>query len=332
MITVVRTPLRLSLFGGGTDYPDYFGRNQGAVIGFTIDKYIYITALRLRGFVDYRYRVSYSRVELVQRREEIKHPVIRVALQHYDYDEPTDIAIQSDLPASSGLGGSSCFTVGFINALSVLQAIPRTRMELAREAIFTEQELLKENVGVQDQLHAAFGGMNRFDFKGKSFTVTPINVSGERLRELTLSMVLVYTGIQRHASTAVEEQVKRTKARALDSELASLVSLVDEGHAVLEGKGDHIVAELAQILNESWRIKRGLSRSISNEKIDELYDFCLSNGALGGKLCGGGGGGFVLMLVPAGARAAFMESIGEGRCVSFNIDMLGSTVLQYPER
>lgn len=325
MICTTKTPLRVSLFGGGTDYPAYFQRSPGAVIGFAIDKYIYISALKLGGYVDYKYRLSYSKLEQADTVEAIEHPVVRTLLNHYGWDEPTDFSIMADMPASAGLGSSSAFTVGFINLLSNLKAIPRNRMELAREAIFTEQELLKENVGVQDQLHATFGGINRFDFSGDNYRITPINISGAALKTLTDCMVLVFTGIKRRATQIVAQQVENTSARKIDGQLGDLLNLVDQAQAILESRDvENLAKRVAEMLHESWIIKKKLAANVTLNEIDELYEFCLAHGALGGKLCGAGGGGFLLMVVPPEKRVRFEEAVGPRRCVPFQIDPHGT--------
>jgi D-glycero-alpha-D-manno-heptose-7-phosphate kinase len=326
MICTTKTPLRVSLFGGGTDYPAYFQRSPGAVIGFAIDKYIYISALKLGGYVDYRYRLSYSQLEQADSIDAIEHPVVRTLLKHYGWDEPTDFSIMADMPASAGLGSSSAFTVGFVNLMSNLLAIPRNRMELAREAIFTEQELLKENVGVQDQLHATFGGINRFDFSGDNYRITPINISGVALKTLTDCMVLVFTGIKRRATQIVAQQVENTSAKKIDGQLGDLLKLVDQAQAVLESRDDveRLPHRIAEMLHKSWIIKKKLAANVTLNEIDELYELCLANGALGGKLCGAGGGGFLLMVVPPEKRAKFEETVGPRRCVSFQIDPHGT--------
>jgi len=327
MIITTRTPLRVSMFGGGTDYPAYFRREQGAVLGFAINRYIYISALPFECIVDYRYRVSYSRVEAVDNVSEIVHPVVRSVMERYNYDSPTDISVQADLPANSGLGSSSTFTVGFINLISHLQGVSRSRMELAREAIFTEQELLKENVGVQDQLHAAFGGINRFNLRGDSFSLAPISISTTDTRELCNWLVLIHTDIKRHASAVVAEQLANTTQRNIDSELSQMLALVDEGQKVLEQPNVERPRELARLLHEGWVLKRRCSSKVAGDAINELYEFCLQNGALGGKLCGAGGGGFLLMVVPPDRQASLMELVGKRRFIKFQIDMEGSRVI-----
>jgi D-glycero-alpha-D-manno-heptose-7-phosphate kinase len=317
------------LVGGGTDYPAYFRREPGAVLGFTIDKYIYLSALRLTASVDYRYRLSYSRVENVDSVGAIQHPVVRAVLQYYGFDEPTDFSVQADLPAAAGLGSSSSFTVSVINLVSHLMGTPRTRMELAREAIHTEQVLLQENVGVQDQLHASFGGINRFDLNGDNFRIAPVNIAGRDLKVLADWMVLVYTGVKRRATSVVADQVESTQAGALDAELREMMAFVDAAQQILEdgARRDAAPARIGALLHQSWQVKKRLSAKISAPEIDELYEFCLGNGALGGKLCGAGGGGFLLMVVPPERRAAFEAAVGERQCVRFEIDCQGTVLL-----
>lgn len=329
MVTIVRTPLRVSLFGGGTDYPSYFERHPGAVLGFAIDKYIYISAIPLGASVDYRFRVSYSQLEHVDDVRAIKHPVVNAALRHYGCDFPLDISTQADVPASAGLGSSSAFTVGFVHLISQLTNVARTRLELAREAIFVERELLHENVGIQDQLHAAFGGMNRFDFSGDSYRISPLNISASRMNRLMDWFVLVFTGTKRRASDVVAEQVRNTREKRIDSQLGSLIDLVNEAQRVLEGDGEEagIAVQIAGLLDSSWRIKKSLSSGVTSADIDSLYEFCVKNGALGGKLCGAGGGGFLLMVVPPEKRELLKAAVGERRCIDLQIDQYGSYLI-----
>src|SRR5207244_4351332 len=214
-------------------------------------------------------------------------------------------------------GSSSAFTVGFINLISCLQGVPRTKLELAREAIHVEQNVLGEFVGVQDQMHAAFGGINRFDFRpGVPFTIRPIDIVGTDLRSLTDWMILVYTGTKRRATDVVAEQVQNTTARRIDSDLSRLLDMVDAGQKILEHeRGDRVPIELAHLLHESWVVKKRLSAKISSDEIDALYDRCIEQGALGGKLCGAGGGGFLLMIVPPERRSNCCEALLVRRAV-----------------
>jgi D-glycero-alpha-D-manno-heptose-7-phosphate kinase len=328
MLVCVRAPLRVSLFGGGTDYPAYFRRLPGAVLGFAINKYIYISALPLNAFVDFDYRVAYRQIERVRHIDEIQHPVVREALKYYDFTRPTDYSFQTDIPAYAGLGSSSSFTVAFVRLISELQSVPRTRLELAQEAVHIEHQLLKENVGVQDQFHASFGGFNRFDFVGDFFTVTPVNVSGRNLQTLSRSLVLVFTGIQRHASTVLAEQIERTEQKKNDADLTEMHRMVGVATNMFESlRGEALGTELARLLHENWLLKKKLSSSISNTAIDELYETCRREGALGGKLCGAGAGGFLLMVVPEERRKGFIETLGRDRCVEFDIDLEGVKIL-----
>lgn len=330
MIVTSRTPLRVSLFGGGTDYPDWFRDRPGAVIGFTIDKYIYISALPLSAFVEYRYRLSYSRVEMVQDPSEFQHPVMREMLVNLGYASPLDCSVQADRERGGRAEARVRREVGLLNLISALQGVTRTKMELARLAIHFEQEVLRERVGVQDQLHATFGGLNRFDLLGDRFTVPSIHVSGEEIDRLADWMLLVYTGIRRHASATLDEQLDNTQRHRVDAELEAMVALVDEAHRAFEScRGDDLPRELARLLAEAWALKKRLSSRVSGADIDILYGRCLKAGALSGKLLGAGGGGFLLVVVPPERRAAFVNEIGEGRCVPFRIEHQGSTIQRF---
>lgn len=328
MLISSRTPLRVSFFGGGTDYPDYFARKPGAVIGMAINRYIYISALKLADIIDYKYRVSYSKLERTKDTAEIEHPVVRAVLRHYEVDEALDISIQSDLPASSGLGSSSAFTVGLVNLATALKKKSMTRLDLGRAAIHVEQVLLKENVGVQDQLHAAFGGMNRFDFVDGRIRITPVQMSAECQDYLLSSLILVYTGKTRFASNVLVEQMAATREQKVDQELSHLLTLVSQAVDVLEGNDpETTLKDFGAMMHEGWQTKRKLSSGVSSPLIDELYDCALSAGALGGKLCGAGGGGFLLMVVPPPARARFEESMKNVRLIPANMDRHGSVIL-----
>lgn len=318
----------MSFFGGGTDYPDYFSRHPGAVVGMAIDRYVYVNAVRLSDIIDYKFRLTYSRLEHVSDAAELEHPVVRALLQHEGVDYPLDISIQADLPASSGLGSSSAFTVGLVNLLNALKGKTLTRLDLGRKAIHVEQVLLQENVGVQDQLHAAFGGMNRFDFIDDRTRITPVQMTTECEDYLLSSLVLVYTGKTRFASQVLTEQVQSTKERRIDQELSHLLTLVSQSIGVLEGNApEAMLRDFGAMMHEGWQTKRSLSSGISNPEIDALYDAALKAGALGGKLCGAGGGGFLLMVVPPPARQAFESSICNHCLIPVGMDRQGSVIL-----
>lgn len=329
MLIGSRTPLRVSFFGGGTDYPDYFARGPGAVIGMAIDKYVYASALRLSNIIDYKYRVSYSRLERIQAIGEIEHPVIRAALQYHHWSEPLDISIQADLPAASGLGSSSAFTVGFLNLIAAFKKQSMTRLDLAKAAIFLEQDLLQENVGVQDQLHAAFGGLNRFDFVDGRISITPIQISASCLDHFLDSLVLVFTGQTRFASKVLVEQIKATREQKIDQELSHLLKLVTQAVDVLEASDpDQMVNDFGAMMHDGWMTKRKLSVGVSSPEIDALYEGAIAAGAIGGKLCGAGGGGFLLMVVPPARRVIFDERMKNICLIPVGMDRQGSVILR----
>jgi len=328
MLITSRTPLRVSFFGGGTDYPEYFERHPGAVVGMTIDKYVYVSALRLANFLQYKYRVAYSRVEAESRIENIQHPVVRAVLEHYQIEQALDINIMADLPASSGLGSSSAFTVGLINLISSLRSAPLTKLDLGLKAIFIEREVLKERVGVQDQLHAAYGGLNRFDFVDSRIRISPVQMASECQRQFVSSLVLLYTGITRYASENLKEQMESTMEKKVDRELGNLIELTSQAVRVLEGKDpDAMLRDFGAMMHEGWMIKRKLSSRVSTAAIDDLYDRARKAGALGGKLCGAGGGGFLLMVVPPEAREHFASALAPTVAIRVGLDTHGSTII-----
>jgi len=318
----------VSFFGGGTDYPDYFSRRPGAVVGMAINRYVYVSAVRLSDIIDYKYRLTYSRLERVLDASELEHPVVRALLQHECIECPLDISIQADLPASTGLGSSSSFTVGLVNLLNALKGNTVTRLDLGRKAIHVEQVLLQENVGVQDQLHAAFGGLNRFDFVDGRIRITPVQMRTECENYLLSSLVLVYTGKTRFASKVLTEQVKSTKEQKLDHELSHLLTLVSQSVDILEGADpESLLRDFGAMMHEGWQTKRSLSSGISNPEIDGLYDAALAAGALGGKLCGAGGGGFLLMIVPPENRRKFEQALAGHNLIPIGMDRHGSVIL-----
>ena len=329
MLITSRTPLRVSFFGGGTDYPAYFERFPGAVVGMAIDRYIYISALKLADIIDYKYRVSYSKLERTTAHSQIEHPVVRAVLGHYGIECPLDISIQSDLPASSGMGSSSAFTVGLINLATTLARQSLTRLELGKAAVFVEQNLLNENVGVQDQLHTAFGGLNRFDFSDGRIRITPVQMSAHCRDHLLSSLVLIYTGRTRFASEIVADQVQATREKKIDKELSHLLALVAQAVDVLEGDDpDRLLRDFGAMMHEGWQIKRTLSPGVSAPEIDALYDAALAAGALGGKLCGAGGGGFLLMVVPPALRPQFEARMAGACLIPVGLDHQGSVILR----
>lgn len=328
MLLISRTPLRVSLFGGGTDYPEYYTERRGAVLGLAIDKYIYIAALKLSGIQSYQYRIAYSRIEHVDSVAEIQHNAVKAAFDYYGISCPVDLSVMADMPANSGLGSSSSFSVGLLNLIAHLQGQQVTKLDLALNAIHLERDLLKENVGVQDQLHATFGGINRFDLDNKNFRITPMMMRGDCLHQLMQSLVLVHTGVSRHASEVVAEQLQRTCDGKVDRQLDAMLAMVDQACDILTSNdAECMLHELGTLLADSWKLKRSLSPMVSNPAIDSLYNKGMALGALGGKLCGAGGGGFLLMIVPPANRDSFMQAMAPARVIRIGLDTQGSTII-----
>jgi D-glycero-alpha-D-manno-heptose-7-phosphate kinase len=324
MITT-RTPLRISFFGGGTDYPVWYREHGGSVLSTTIDKSCYINCRWLPPFFEYHSRISYTKVENVRSNLEIQHPSVRACLQYLGIDEGVEIHHIGDLPARAGLGTSSAFTVGMLLALYALRNQVRDKHALAVEAIQVEQELLKEAVGAQDQVSAAYGGFNRINFHADgSISVNRTLASKDRLAELEQHLALYFTGFSRTASEIAQEQLRVTPQRR--RELEMMLQLVDEAETIVTSP-HHSLAEFGRLLHEGWKIKRTLTQKITNSSIDEIYEAGLSAGALGGKLLGAGGGGFMLFCVPPERRQALRTRLRKLLCVPFAFSNRGSEVI-----
>jgi len=324
---VTRTPLRLSFFGGGTDYPVWYRQYGGSVLATTIDKCCYITCRRLPPFFDYHSRISYSRVENVRSNNTIEHPSVHGCLQYLGIEEGVEIHHIADLPARTGLGTSSAFTVGLLLGLYALQNKMRDRQALAADAIYVEQEVLQEAVGAQDQVSAAYGGLNRINFHTDgSIEVRPVLTTQSRLAELSQHLALYFTGFARTASEIAKEQIRLTHQR--EQELNTMLQLVDEAEAIVSNP-NRPLEEFGRLLHEGWQIKRSLTQKITNADIDDIYQAGLSAGALGGKLLGAGGGGFMLFFVPPERRQTLRQRLNKLLCVPFGFSNRGSQVVVY---
>lgn len=322
---ITRTPLRISFFGGGTDYPIWYREFGGAALSTAIDKCCYITCRRLPPFFEYHSRVSYSKVENVNENRAIEHPSVRGCLQFLGVDEGIEIHHVADLPARTGLGTSSAFTVGLLLGLYALKEQMRSKHALALDAIHVEQEVLKEAVGSQDQIAAAYGGFNRINFNTDgSFDVKQVIVPAARLAALQQHCALFFTGFSRTASEIAKEQIKMTPHR--QRELMLMRQMVDEAEAIVAST-NRSLEEFGQLLHESWQIKRTLTQNISNNSLDEIYEAGRSAGALGGKLLGAGGGGFMLFFVPPERRKELRMRLKNLLCVPFSFSNRGSHVL-----
>jgi D-glycero-alpha-D-manno-heptose-7-phosphate kinase len=323
-MVITRTPFRISFFGGGTDYPAWYKERGGAVLSASIDKYCYLNVRHLPPFFDYRYRVRYAKNENAKAHDEIEHPSARECLKFLDVKDGIEIQHTADLPAMSGLGSSSAFTVGLLHALYSLRGTPVSKLQLARDAIHVEQECIKEHVGSQDQVAAAFGGLNRIEFRGNhEITVAPVVMPRERLEELARHLMLFFTGFSRRASDIAATWIKNTPRN--ERELARMGEMVREGALVLEGGKD--LRQFGALLKEAWELKRGLSPEIANGHVDEIYQRGMRAGALGGKLLGAGGGGFILFFVAPEKQAEVKKALADLLYVPFAFENRGSHVI-----
>lgn len=323
---ISRTPFRISFFGGGTDYPAWYREHPGAVLGTTIDKYCYITCRYLPPFFDHWSRVIYSRVENVRSLDEIQHPSVRECLRMLNVREGVEIHHDADLPARTGLGSSSAFTVGLLHALNALQGRMSSKMDLAMSAIHVEQNLIRENVGSQDQILTAWGGLNRIDFRGDhQIRVTPIILTSERLQALQEHLMLVFTGLVRTASDIAEAQIQATPKRQRELEL--LCAMVDEAVRLLSENA--ALEDFGKLLHEAWTLKRSLTDRISTSAIDELYELARGAGAIGGKLLGAGGGGFMLLFVRPEDQNRVRQRLNRLLVVPFAFESMGSQIIYY---
>lgn len=326
-MVITSTPLRISFFGGGTDYPIWYREHGGSVLSTTIDKSCFITCRWLPPFFEYHSRISYTKLENVSVNSAIQHPSVRGCLDYLGIDQGIEIHHIADLPARTGLGTSSAFTVGLLLGLYALRNQMRDKQALAAEAIYVEQELLKEAVGAQDQVSAAYGGLNRIDFHtDDSIDVKRILADKERIHELERHMALYFTGFSRTASEIAQEQLRVTPQKT--HELNTMLQMVDEAEKIVVDPNRDI-AEFGGLLREGWAIKRSLTQKISNPEIDEIYQAGLDAGAIGGKLLGAGGGGFMLFFVPPERRAALRQRLKRLLCVPFTFSTKGSSVVVY---
>jgi D-glycero-alpha-D-manno-heptose-7-phosphate kinase len=321
---ISRTPFRLSFFGGGTDYPAWYRKHGGAVVAATIDKYSYITCRYLPPFFEHRFCVMYSKTEYCQTVDEITHPAVRQVLRFLNVDRGLEIHHDADLPARSGMGSSSAFTVGLLHAMYALTGRMASKRQLALESVHIEQDLLKETVGSQDQVLAAHGGLNHVSFlPNGDISVRPVTIASERMHELSSHLMLFYTGIRRTACQIADTYVTDIDGRR--RQLRIMKDLVDESLAILNSK--HDLGGFGELLHEAWQAKRSLSASVSNADVDELYERARSAGAIGGKLAGAGGGGFLLLFVPPDRRHEVRGSLSSLIHVPFKFEFSGSQIL-----
>jgi D-glycero-alpha-D-manno-heptose-7-phosphate kinase len=324
---ITRTPFRISFFGGGTDYPPWFHKHGGTVLATTIDKYCYITCRRLPPFFDHKHRIVYSNIETVNEIDQIVHPAVRAVFGWAEVEEGLEIHHDGDLPARSGLGSSSSFTVGLINALKGLGGERSSKVQLASDAIHIEQNIIGENVGSQDQVSASYGGFNRIDFhRDDTFSVEPVILKTERHNELQDHLMLFFTGFSRIASEIAKSKIDNFQNR--EHELTRMVEMVDEALDILN-EGRRPIEEFGELLDVTWQYKKSLSDRVSTPEIDQLYEAGIQAGAIGGKILGAGGGGFLLLFAKPERQPSVREALEELIHVPFRFDNSGSRVALY---
>lgn len=321
---ITQTPFRMSFFGGGTDFPGFYREHGGAVLSTTFDKYCYVNVRHLPRFFDYTTELSYAKTERVTDVESIEHPAIREAMKMLDMHE-IRLTYEADLPARSGLGTSSSFAVGMLNAFYALKGKYADKRKLADDAIYLERVLCKESGGIQDQIAASFGGFNKISFNADGYTVSPVIISPERKLRLNDNLMLFFTGFSRFSSDIQVEAEKSFKSK--EAQLLEMLQLVDEAEQVLTSKTD--LTEFGKLLDYTWKLKRGITSKVSTDSIDAIYDKAIKAGATGGKLLGAGGGGFLLFYVETEKQKNVLEALNNLLYVPFEFETAGTQVIHY---
>lgn len=315
----------MSFFGGGTDMPEFFNEHGGAVISTTFDKYVYVNIRHLPPFMPYYSELCYSRFERVKDISEIEHPAIREAMRMLDIHE-IRLTYEGDLPARTGLGTSSTFAVGMLNAFYALKGKYAGKRKLAEDSIYLERELCKENGGWQDQIAAAFGGLNRIDFADNEFKVSPIVIRPDRKEQLNDNLLLFFTGVSRFSSEIQKDTMSNQYAKI--TQLKEMLVLVDEAQNILQDSHSDL-NDFGRLLHHTWELKRKTGSKITNNAIDELYERGIKAGALGGKLLGAGGGGFLLFYVENEKKQSVIDALDELMYVPFMFENEGTSIVHY---
>ena len=321
---ISKTPYRISFFGGGSDYPSWYIKNGGRVLSTTINKFVYISCRNLPPFFNHKYRIVWSKLEMVKKIDQINHKPIRKMLNHYKINNGLEIHYDGDLPARSGMGSSSVFVVGLVNLLNNFMNKKLTKKDLAKKSIFFEQKILKENVGSQDQIAVSYGGFNKINFiKGGDFTVSKISISKRLANDLNKNLLLVYTGITRNAHDIAKDYINKLE-KSKSSHVLKILNFVNDAENILK---EGSLNDFGKLLHESWIEKKNLSSNISSSNIDDIYNFAINKGALGGKLLGAGGGGFFLFYVPKNIQKKFIKSLKKMIIIPFKFNSEGSEIM-----
>lgn len=324
---ITKTPFRLSFFGGGTDYRPWFEEEGGLIIASAFTQSCYISIRPLPPFFDHKTRIVYSKIEEVKHFNEINHPSIKNCLKYLNIESGLEIHHDGDLPARSGIGSSSSFTVGLLKALHALNYRHLSKKQLADEAIHVEQNVIKEDVGIQDQIMAAYGGLKVIKMgPGSDYSVSPLILPPDYQKNLESHVLLGFSGINRYATEFAKSQIEKIRAGKNRSQLSEIMSLAEE--ALSQFQSNNEMKDIGKLLDNSWKLKQTLSNDISNNYINELYETAIKNGAFGGKLLGAGGGGFIMFLAPPECHNSIKEALSEIKVwVPFKIDMEGSQIL-----
>ena len=327
---ICRTPLRLSFFGGGTDLRSYYQRRPGRVISTGIQRYIYVVVREQVDFVEKRYRINWSQTEFCDEIDEIENPIAREVLRKFGIDRPIELTTFSDIPAGTGLGSSSSFSVGLVNAIHALNGDRITKYSLASEAAEIELDILCRHMGKQDHFAAAYGAFNVFTFNAdETVRVEPVYYDPDVVEALDESLMLFYMGTQRNASDVLRSQVEVTARK--ESVLTAMQEMVDPMVEILSGRGD--LADVGPMLHESWLLKRSITDQTSNDSIDHAYRTAMEAGSSGGKLAGAGGGGFLMLFVAPDRQDAVSEALSGLSFIRPGFDTAGSRITYYePDR
>ena len=324
---ITKTPFRMSFFGGGTDIENYFKENGGAVLSTTFDKYCYVTVRHLPDFFDYKTELAYSKMERVESVSEIEHPAIREAMRMLDINQ-IRLTYEADLPARSGLGTSSSFAVGMLNAFYALKGEKANKKQLADEAIYLERVLCKEAGGWQDQIAASFGGFNRINFSTEGYEVIPINISSKRKQQLNDNLLMFFTGFTRFSSDI--QKVNNISAADKRNQLKEIYSLVDKAEKILTDDGMDL-DDFGRLLDYTWKLKKQTGSAISTYNIDAIYQKAIEAGALGGKLLGAGGGGFLIFYVQPQYKNSVMDAMKDLMHIPFSFESEGTSIIHRTE-
>ncbi|MDH4468315.1 MAG: hypothetical protein QE271_09665 [Bacteriovoracaceae bacterium] len=329
---LTRTPFRLSFFGGGTDYNSWFEKNKGLIIGSTFNKYNYISVRKLPPFFVHKTRVVYSKAEEVKSNDLIEHPAVRNCLKFMDITDGLEIHYDGDLPSRSGIGSSSSFTVGFLNALYAYKGKIASKLDLAKQAIYVEQELSKEHVGIQDQILTSFGGLNVIEMgPGNQFQVSPLVLPSEYKNSLESHIMLAFSGQTRIASNTAIKQIEKMNDGSIHTQMCTIHDIAKEGLSLFKSNSE--MTEIGKLMDKAWQVKRSLTDGISNENIDEIYQAAIQNGAYGGRLLGAGGGGFLILVAPPSKHNKIKEALKTKIkvWVPFKFENEGTKILHYEE-